>query len=198
MMAYDEIDFKTIGQQKTAVFVEVSDTDRSMDALINIFITQCLNQLCTYADEECEGYELPVPVRFILDDFATNCRITDFDKMISNIRSRKISAMLIIQSLAQLEASYGESANTIIDNCDTQVFMGTNSPQTAYQIGLRCNKSVDTILHMPLRTCWIFRRGEQPVYGNVMPLDDYFDMKGITKEMLSPATTEGKELSEVE
>ena len=82
MMEYDEIDLPSIGQQKTAVFVEVSDSDRSMDMLINLFFTQAMNQLCTYADEECENSQLPVPVRFFMDDFATNCRIDNFENMI--------------------------------------------------------------------------------------------------------------------
>ena len=75
MMQDDEIDIISIGQQKTAVFVEVSDSDRSMDALINLFFTQTMNQLCIYTDEECENNQLPVPVRFFMDDFATNCKI---------------------------------------------------------------------------------------------------------------------------
>ena len=179
MMRFDEIDFKSIGQRKTAVFVEVSDSDRSMDRLVNLFFTQAMNQLCTYADEECEESCLPVPVRFIMDDFATNCRISNFENMISNIRSRKISVMLIVQSLSQLDKGYGESAHTIIDDCDTLIYMGGNDPETAQSIAIRCNKTTQTILHMPLRTSWIFRRGEKPFMCGNMELDDYLMDKGI-------------------
>lgn len=179
MMKYDEIDLPSIGQKKTAVFVEVSDSDRSMDMLINMFFTQAMNQLCTYADEECDNSQLPVPVRFFMDDFATNCRIDNFENMVSNIRSRKISVMLILQSLSQLEQSYGKSAHTIVDDCDTLIYMGGNDPETAHQIAIRCNKTTQTILHMPLSSSWIFRRGEAPFACRNLELDDYLDKKNI-------------------
>lgn len=182
MMKYDEIDLPSIGQKKTAVFVEVSDSDRSMDLLINMFFTQAMNQLCTYADEKCENNQLPVPVRFFMDDFATNCRIDNFENMISNIRSRKISVILILQSLSQLEASYGHSAHTIADNCDTLIYMGGNDPETAHQIAIRCDKTTQTILHMPLCTSWIFRRGQKPFTCENMELDDYLTRKGISED----------------
>ena len=81
MTATDDIDIASIGQKKTALFVVVSDTDRSLDGLVNIFFTQAMNELCRYADKSCEYNTLPVPVRFILDDFATNAYIADFDKI---------------------------------------------------------------------------------------------------------------------
>ncbi len=177
MLSRDEIDIKSIGKRKTAVFVEISDTDRSMDILANIFFTQAMSQLCRFADEECVNNELPVPVRFIMDDFATNCRIDNFDNMISNIRSRKISVMIILQSLKQLEKGYEENAHTIIDDCDTLVYMGGNDPGTASQIALRVNKTTTTILHMPLCTSWIIRRGEKPVMCTNFELDDYLKKK---------------------
>lgn len=181
MMKYDEIDLPSIGQKKTAVFVEVSDSDRSMDMLINMFFTQAMNQLCTYADEKCANSQLPVPVRFFMDDFATNCKIENFENMISNIRSRKISVMLILQSLSQLEESYGKSAHTIADDCDTLIYMGGNDPETAHQIAIRCNKTTQTILHMPLCSSWIFRRGEKPFMCKNIELDDYLSRRGIFK-----------------
>ena len=179
MMKYDEIDLPSIGQRRTAVFVEVSDTDRSMDMLINIFFTQAMNQLCTYADEQCEDNQLPVPVRFFMDDFATNCRIDNFENMISNIRSRKIAVTLVLQSLSQLEKGYGQSAHTIADDCDTLIYMGGNDPETAHSIAVRCNKTTQTILQMPLCTSWIFRRGEKPFTCRNMELDDYLKAKMI-------------------
>jgi type IV secretion system protein VirD4 len=183
MMRYDEMDLPSIGQKKTVVFVEVSDSDRSMDTLINMFFTQAMNQLCTYADEKCINSRLPVPVRFFMDDFATNCKIDNFQNMISNIRSRKISVMLILQSLSQLEESYGKSAHTIADDCDTLIYMGGNDPETARQIAIRCNKTTQTVLHMPLCSSWIFRRGEKPFMCKNFELDDYLKEKGIQREI---------------
>jgi len=189
MMSYDEIDLASIGQKKTVVFVEVSDSDRSMDMLINMFFTQAMNQLCTYADERCVNSQLPVPVRFFMDDFATNCKIENFENMISNIRSRKISVMMILQSLSQLEESYGRSAHTIADDCDTLIYMGGNVPETAHQIAIRCNKTTQTILHMPLCSSWIFRRGESPFMCRNMELDDFLKRKNIKYEIAHKSET---------
>lgn len=164
MMSGSDFDFASIGKEKTAVFVIVSDTDRSMDSLANIFFTQAMNSLCEYADNECEDSRLPVPVRFILDDFATNCRIEEFPRMISSIRSRGISVMLMVQSEAQLKQGYEEDGCTIISNCDTYVYLGGNDVTTANAVSMRCNKPLSRILYMPVGYCWVFRRGSQPVY----------------------------------
>ena len=97
------IDFRALGQEKTAVFLTISDTDRSMDGLVSLFYTQALHTLCASADRDYPDHRLPVPVRFIFDDFATNARIPDFDKIISVIRSREIYVSVILQSLSQLD-----------------------------------------------------------------------------------------------
>lgn len=173
MMLYDELDIESIGNRKTVIFVEISDTDRSKDTLANIFYSQAMNILCSYADEQCSDSRLPVPVRFILDDFATNCRIDGFENMISNIRSRNISAVLILQSIAQLEEGYSVSAHTIMDNCDTQVYLGGNDLDTASVIAKKCNKPLSQVLNMPLSTNWIFRRGEPPLLSKTVDLSEY-------------------------
>ncbi|MBR1852580.1 MAG: type IV secretory system conjugative DNA transfer family protein [Lachnospiraceae bacterium] len=179
MLNGNDIDFKTIGQEPTAVFVEVSDTDRSMDVLINLFYSQIMNELCTFADEECPNSCLPVPVQFILDDFATNARIDNFQNIIANIRSRGISAMIMLQSEAQLKAGYGEDAQTIIDNCNTYVYMGGSSEELAEKIGKRADKPAKRILNMPLSKSWIFRRGQEPVYCNNFDLEWFEREKGF-------------------
>lgn len=176
MMLKETIDFSMIGREKTAVFVEVSDTDRSRDTLVNTFYTQAMNALCTFADEECPDSRLPVPVRFMLDDFGTNCRIDGFENMISNIRSRNISAMIVLQSESQLENGYGFSAHTIMDNCDTFIYMGGNDVETALTISRRANKSLTQILDMPVGTNWVFRRGDKPRFSRTIDLDEYTDM----------------------
>lgn len=167
------IDFKAIGKEKTAVFLTVSDTDRSKDMIANIFYSQAMNELCSFADEECENSRLPVPVRFILDDFGTNCRIHGFENMISNIRSRAISAILILQSEAQLIQGYGDSSHTILDNCDTIAYMGGNDVETARMISERSNQPLHKILDMPLGSNWIFRRGSSPKFSRSVDLLEY-------------------------
>jgi len=170
MMNRETLDFTSAGRQKTAVFLTVSDTDRSKDSLINLFYAQALNELCTYADEKCSEFCLPVPVRFILDDFGTNCRIDNFENIISNIRSRNISAMLMLQSKSQLVASYQESSHTILDNCDTMLYMGGNDIDTAEMIGKRSNSPLYQIMEMPVGMHWLFRRGEKSQYSKTMEI----------------------------
>lgn len=174
MMSENELDICGMGREKTALFVVASDTDRSMDRIVNLFYSQAMDLLCHYADEKCIDNHLPVPVRFIMDDFATNCIIADFPRIISMIRSRGISTMLMIQSESQLRNYYGEDANTIITNCDTYVYMGGSIDQTVDNVARRANCSLEKIFNMPVGTCWVFRRGEKPVFANNFDLE-YFE-----------------------
>ena len=122
------IDFEEIGKEKTALYVISSDTHAAYDFLLTIFFSQMIQRLYDFADE-CGG-ELPVQTFFILDEFANIGKIPDFDKKISTSRSRKISFSVILQNLDQLEAVYKESHETILGNCDTHVFLGSNSQKT--------------------------------------------------------------------
>lgn len=173
MMSGESFDFASIGRKKTAVFVIVSDTDRTMDALANIFFTQAINALCDYADIRCKNSRLPIPVRFILDDFATNCKIDEFPRIISSIRSRGISVMLMIQSESQLRQGYDKDAPTIISNCDTYAYIGGNDVDTAEKISLRCDRPLSEVLYMPIGDCLVFRRGSKPVYTKILDGGDY-------------------------
>ena len=173
MTEKDELDLGSIGLEKTAVFVIISDKDRSMDGFANIFYSQAMDELCRVADDECEDGRLPIPVRFILDDFATNCKISDFPRMISSIRSRGISTMLILQSEAQLQNCYGPDGRTVIANCDTYIYLGGNDLETAEAISRRCDVPLGKILYMPVGTNWIFRRGQKPVNGKNFVLEPF-------------------------
>ena len=124
----DTIDFEQIGNEKTAVYVISSDTHTAYDFLLTIFFAQMIQQLYDYADNN--GGALKVPTYFILDEFANIGKIPDFDKKISTSRSRKISFSVILQNLDQLEAIYDKSHETIIGNCDTHLFLGSNSQKT--------------------------------------------------------------------
>ena len=156
------LDFVKAAQEKTAIFLTVSDSDRSMDPLANMFFTQAMNELCTYADDCCEDNKLPIPVRFIMDDFATNVCIQDFPRMISSIRSRGISVMLSIQSEAQLLHKYGEDGKTIIGNCDNYIYMGGNDVDTARSVARKADIPENRVLNMPVGMNIVFRRGEGP------------------------------------
>ena len=124
----DTIDFEAIGSKKTAVYVISSDTHTAYDFLLTIFFSQMIQQLYNFAD--ANGGRLKVPTFFICDEFANIGKIPDFDKKISTSRSRGISFSVILQNLDQLEAVYEKSYETIMGNCDTHVFLGSNSYKT--------------------------------------------------------------------
>lgn len=124
----DTIDFEEIGSRKTAVYVISSDTHTAYDFLLTIFFSQMIQQLYDYADKN--GGKLKEQTFFILDEFANIGKIPDFDKKISTSRSRKISFSVILQNIDQLEAVYEKSYETIMGNCDTHLFLGSNSFKT--------------------------------------------------------------------
>lgn len=155
--------FKDLGKKKTALFLNISDTDRSMDALVNLFYAQAFHELCDSADNDYEDGRLPVPVRFYLDDFAANVYIPDFDRITSVIRSREVSVSIILQSLSQLDGMYGEAgAKTILNNCDHCLYLGGQDVGTARYIGIKADRPASRILNMPLDEAWLFRRGSTP------------------------------------
>ena len=124
----DTIDFEEIGNQRTAVYVISSDTHTAYDFLLTIFFSQMIQQLYDFADQN--GGRLKEQTFFILDEFANIGKIPDFDKKISTSRSRKISFSVILQNVDQLEAVYEKSYETIMGNCDTHLFLGSNSYKT--------------------------------------------------------------------
>lgn len=158
----EKIDIKAIGREKTAVFLNISDVDRSMDKLVNIFYTQALDMLVEEAESN-QGYRLKVPVRFILDDFATNAHIPDFENIISVIRSREIYVSIILQSITQLDGIYGPyNAKTIINNCDTMLYLGGQDDATIELIAKKANRTPDKIQNMELTEAYLFIRGSKP------------------------------------
>ena len=123
----DNIDLPSIGTEKTALFVTVSDTDRSKNWLAGIFYCQLFDELCYYADAKTLDHRLPVHVRFIMDDFVCTAKIPDFDYKMAMIRSREISCVVVIQDEAQLVKEYGLAAQGIVSNCDSYVFLGSSN-----------------------------------------------------------------------
>ena len=127
--AYDELELDTLGDRKTALFLIMSDTDSTFNFLISLIYTQLFNLLCEKADDQYGG-RLPVHVRCLLDEFANIGRIPNFEKLIATIRSREISACLILQAKSQLKAIYKDNADTILGNCDSSLFLGGSEPTT--------------------------------------------------------------------
>ncbi len=155
------INIEAIGKEKTAVFLSIHDADRSLDTLVSLFYTQCFCKLIDIADKNPES-RLDVPVSFILDDFATNCRIQDFDNLIAVIRSREIYASIILQNTSQLSAIYGsDKANTIINNCDNTLYLGGQDIMTADLISQKINKPRTTVFNLPRKKCYVLSNGEK-------------------------------------
>ncbi|MEE0228066.1 MAG: type IV secretory system conjugative DNA transfer family protein [Slackia isoflavoniconvertens] len=118
-----QVDFRSFGREKRALFVTINDMDRSLDRLTSMFIRQAFCALCDSADHDYPNHRLPVPVRFVLDDFA-NLNLPHIDDVLAVIRSREISCTIICQTISQLEARYGTpAANSIIGNCDAQLVL---------------------------------------------------------------------------
>ncbi|MBC1227559.1 VirD4-like conjugal transfer protein, CD1115 family [Listeria booriae] len=129
LMSFDELELDKIGDRKTALFVIISDTDSTFNFVVSIMYTQMFNLLCDKADDVYGG-RLPVHVRCLLDEFANIGQIPQFEKLIATIRSREISASIILQSQSQLKAIYKDNADTIIGNCDTTLFLGGKEKST--------------------------------------------------------------------
>lgn len=130
---YDELELDTLGDKKTALFVIISDTDDTFNFIIAIMYTQLFNLLCDKADDHYGG-RLPVHVRCILDEFSNIGQIPKFDKLIATIRSREISACVILQAQSQLKAIYKDNADTIVGNCDTTLFLGGKEKTTLKEL----------------------------------------------------------------
>ena len=158
-----QIDLRKIGQEKTILFLTSSPANVAEHRFINIFYSQLFKELFEYA-EQCEDGRLPVPVHVLCDDFACGSRIQDFPQMISVFREKRISVTLLLQSESQLSSMYGkDDATTIINNCDSYVYLGSMDYSTADVVSRRIDVPVSDILWMPIGQEILFRRGQKPI-----------------------------------
>ncbi len=142
--AYDELELDTLGDEKTALFLIMSDTDDSFNFLISLCYTQLFNLLCEKADDVYGG-RLPVHVRCLIDECANIGQIPKLEKLMATIRSREISACLVLQAQSQLKAIYKDNADTIIGNCDCSIFLGGKEPSTLKDLSAALGKeTIDT------------------------------------------------------
>ncbi len=156
--AYDELELDTIGDRKTALFLIMSDTDATFNFLISMIYTQLFNLLCEKADDVYGG-RLPVHVRCLIDEAANIGQIPNLEKLVATIRSREISACLVLQARSQLKAIYKDNADTIIGNMDSQIFLGGSEPTTLKELAEALGKeTIDTINTSDTR-------GNSPSYG---------------------------------
>ena len=142
--AYDELHLDTIGDKRTALFLIMSDTDASFNFLISMAYSQLFNLLCEKADDVYGG-RLPVHVRCLIDEFANIGQIPNFEKLVATIRSREISACIVLQAQSQLKAIYKDNADTIVGNCDTLLFLGGKEKTTLKEMEeLLGKETIDT------------------------------------------------------
>lgn len=177
-----QVDFKDLGRRKTVLFVTTSPVNPALHCFVNMFYGHIFKHLFEFAENQPDG-TLPVPVHVITDDFATGSRILNFSEYISIFREKKISVTLLLQSESQLEAMYSsDDATTIINNCDTYIYMGGMDIKTAHHISVRLNVPLEDVLYMPLRQVVVFRRGQKPIITqryNILENEAY---KQVTKE----------------
>ena len=142
--AYDELELDTLGDRETALFLIMSDTDASFNFLISMIYSQLFNLLCEKADDVYGG-RLPVHVRCLIDEAANIGQIPQLEKLVATIRSREISACLILQAQSQLKALYKDNADTIIGNMDSRLFLGGSEPTTLKELSTALGKeTIDT------------------------------------------------------
>jgi type IV secretion system protein VirD4 len=156
--AYDELELDTLGDRKTALFLIMSDTDATFNFLISMIYTQLFNLLCEKADD-IYGGRLPIHVRCLIDEAANIGQIPNLEKLVATIRSREISACLVLQARSQLKAIYKDNADTIIGNMDSQIFLGGSEPTTLKELAEALGKeTIDTFNTSDTR-------GNSPSYG---------------------------------
>lgn len=186
--------FESIGKRKTAVFLNVSDSDRSLDTLVNIFYTQAFQSLMRLADRSKDN-RLEMPVRLILDDFATNCVIPDFDKLLSVVRSREISVSIILQSISQLDSGYSVPQKwSILNNCDNLLYLGGADLSTIKYIAERAGKPTEEVMALKLDKAYFIQRGRPTavLVDKLTPYADTVRMQQSGKEVADADAEEAK------
>ena len=158
LMSYDELELDTLGDRKSALFLIMSDTDSTFNFVIAMLQSQLFNLLCDKADDEYGG-KLPVHVRCLIDECANIGQIPQLEKLVATIRSREISACLVLQTRSQLKAIYKDNADTIVGNMDSQIFLGGSEPTTLKELSEALGKeTIDSYNNSDTR-------GNSPSYG---------------------------------
>ncbi len=168
--ALPALDIKSLLNEKSVIFITTSPVNKALHSLANIFVGQAIKTLFELAEAQPDG-ALPIPVHISFDDFATGCQINNFPEHISIFREKGISCTLLLQSMDQLYAMYGQhNAHTIMDNCDTMVYMGSNNMSTANEFSRRLNLPLEDVLYMPVGQEYVFRRGSRPIATKRYPI----------------------------
>ncbi len=158
------VDFEELASEKTVLFITTSPVNSSLNSFISSFYGTVFKELFEFAENQVDG-KLPIPVDVLADDFATGCPVNMFEQYVSIFREKGLSVTALIQSESQLSSLYGsEKATTIINNCDTIVFLGSMDLDTGRSISVRANRPLEDVLYMPIGSEIIFRRGMRPIF----------------------------------
>jgi len=179
IMSYDEMDLDTLGEKKTALFIIISDTDTTFNFIAALMYSQLFNLLCDRADNK-HGGELPIHVRMLLDEFANIGQIPNFDKLIATIRSRKISACIILQTQSQLKTMYKDAAETITGNMDARIFLGGSEKTTLKDLSEALGKETIYMLNHSVSkgNSPSYSQNQQKVGKELMSIDELSVMDG--------------------
>jgi type IV secretion system protein VirD4 len=158
LTSFDTVNIGTLGDEKIALYVKCSDTDRSKDKLVSLFFTQLFQELFQKADKSPE-HALKRPVHIILDDMGSNLKIPNLDCAIACSRGRNISMSIILQSVGQLKKNY-KDYTSILNSCNNIVFLGGNDIETCNEMSLRLNRPLEEVLYKPSRVSYVFKQGD--------------------------------------
>lgn len=180
-MSTNDMDFASLGQKKSVLYIMIDDLDSTYSKLVVTLITQLIQALVKEAEKQVEN-RLPVPVHFYLDDFATYF-IPDMEQLIASLRSRGVGMSLILQSETQLNSTYGFSgAKTIINSCDTYLYMGGTDLDTARSIATRSDNELKSILELPYGKEYVFQRNQKALLTNVFPINGLFQQEYLKEQ----------------
>lgn len=196
------VDFEKLASKKTVLFVTTSPVNPALHSFVNLFYSHAFKELFEFAERRKDGV-LPLPVHLLADDFATGSPILNFPEYISIFREKRISVTLLLQSESQLAAMYGQcDATTILNNCDTYVYMGGMDIRTAQNVSIRLNVPLDEVLYMPVGQVILFRRGQHPVVTKRYEIgrDELYQVvtKSYEEWMLQKKDTEPEKETETE
>ena len=179
LMEEDDLHLDTIGDIKTALFIIISDTDTTFNFVVALMYSQLFNILCERADSR-KGGRLPIHVRCLLDEFANIGKIPNFDKLIATIRSREISASIILQSASQLKTLYKDASETILANCDSHLFLGGKEESTLKQISTMLGKETISVVNTSKTkgSSETYNTNDQKIGKSLMTMDELAVMDG--------------------
>ena len=167
------INFAQLATERTALFISTSAVNPTLHSFANLLYSQSIKELFEFAESRTDGH-LPIPVQLLCDDFACGSTILNFPEYISIFREKQMSAIILLQSESQLERMYTyEDATTIINNCDTYVYMGGMDLQTSKNVSNRLNCPLEDVLYMPIGTVAVFRRGQKPIVTKRYPVQEH-------------------------